>query len=189
MTMRTLILCLGAAFFLPAVASAQALVTRDDSPGSRNTAIIYYDNKFLFMSRNYGNDRDVGGNTGNTQPGFFVHSKAHDYWLQIVEVSTKDGKFGKSTTDNLEDQKRLVLSQIGWDFTEYAKKPSIELPLRAPSAIAFPEKIELDANSDRYRMSFFTSWGVESAATRLYVSQKDLTEQFDKILKPVKPAG
>src|SRR4051812_36116587 len=101
--MRTNALVLAIAF-LPAVASAQALVTKDASPGSRNVRVIFYDGDFLFMARDYGNHRDIGG---NTEPGLFVHSKARDCWLQILEVPTKDGKFGKSQSDDPEENKRL----------------------------------------------------------------------------------
>ncbi len=178
--MRTCILLLAIAF-VPAVACGQAVVTTEAHPGTRNTSVIYYDSGFLFMTRNFGNHRDAGG---NTQPGLFVHSKAHDRWLQILEVSTKDGQFGKSQSDDPEENKRLMMSQVGWDYTAYAKKPSIELPLKTAGSIAFPETIEFDAKTDRFKLSFYTSWKIESAATRLYLSRKDLSEQFDKLAKP-----
>ena len=164
-----------------AMADAQSVFTKDASPGSRNTRVVYYDNNFLFMARDNGDHRDF---SGNTEPGFFVHSKAHDRWLQILQVSTTDGKFGKSQSDDPEESKRLQTASVGWDFTSYVKKSSIDLPLKTSGSIAFPEKIELDATADRFQLSFFTTWKIESAATRLYVSRKDLTEQFDKLSKP-----
>lgn len=176
MVMRTKMFCLFAAL-LPSVASAQSVVTKEAFPGARNLRVIYYDNSFLFMARHYGSDRDVGG---NTEPGLFVHSKAHDRWLQIVEVPTKDGKFGKSSSDDPVEKEKLKTASVGWDFTGYAKKPSIALPLKASGSIAFPDKMELDAATDRYKISFFTSWEVESAVTRLYLSRTELTAQFDK---------
>lgn len=166
---------------LPAALSAQFIVTKADSPGTRNTSIAHYDDRFLFLARSYGDHRDFHG---NTEPGFFVHSKAHDRWLQILQVSTKDAKFGKSHSDNPKENKRLMMSSVGWDFTAYTNKSSIHLPLKTSGSIAFPEKIELDATGDRYKMSFFTSWKIESVVTVLYVSRKDLSEQFDKITKP-----
>ena len=178
--MRTSFFVLAIAF-LSAVASAQTLVTKDASPGSRNVRVVYYDNNFLFMARDHGDHRDFGG---NTEPGLFVHSKAHDRWLQILQVSTKDGKFGKSQSDDPEESKRLRTASVGWDFTGFAKKSSIDLPLKTSGSIAFPEKIELDATADRFKLSFFTTWEIESAATRLYLSRKDLKEQFDKLSKP-----
>jgi hypothetical protein len=77
-----------------------------------------------------------------------------------------------------------MMSSVSWDFTSYSEKSLIEVPLKALSFIAFPEKIELDATGDRFKLSLFTSWKIESVETRLYVSRQDLTEQFDKISKP-----
>jgi len=169
--MRTSILILAVAG-LQVVLCAQTVVTKSDSPGARNTSVVYYDDRFLFLGRHYGDHRDFGG---NTKPGFFVHSKAHDRWLQILQVSTKDAKFGKTLTG--------VGSRGGWDFTAYTNKSWIDLSLTEDS-IGFPDKIELDATGDRYKMSFFTSWKIESAASVLYVSRKDLSDRFDKITKP-----
>jgi hypothetical protein len=166
---------------LPAMAFAQAVVMSEAHPGTRNTSVIYYDDSFLFMSRNFGDQRDP---RGNTVPGLFVHSKAHDRWLQIHELSTKDGKFGKSSSEDPEENKRLQMSQVGWDYTAYAQKPSIELPLKTAGSIAFPEAIDFDAKGDRFKLSFYTSWKIESAATRLFLSRKELIEQFDKLAKP-----
>ena len=151
--MRTSILIF-AITTLPAVLCAESVVTKADSPGTRNTSVVHYDDRFLFLARNYGDHRDFHG---NTEPGFFVHSKAHDRWLQILRVSTKDAKFGKSQSDNPEENKRLMKSSVGWDFTAYTNKSWIDLPLKTSSSIAFPDKIELDATGDRYKMSFFTS--------------------------------
>jgi hypothetical protein len=39
---------------LPAEAPAQNLGTQAASPGARNIRVIYYDNNFLFMARDYG---------------------------------------------------------------------------------------------------------------------------------------
>lgn len=178
--MRESILILAAAI-LPAVLYAQSVITKIDSPGTRNTSVVHYDENFLFLARNYGDHRDFHG---NTELGFFVHSKAHDRWLQILQVSTKDAKFGKSHSDNPEENKRLMMSSVGWDFTAYTNKSWIDFPLKTSGSIAFPDKIELDAKGDRYKMSFFTSWKIESAVTILYISRKDLSEQFDKIGKP-----
>jgi hypothetical protein len=76
------------------------------------------------------------------------------------------------------------MSSVSWDFTAYTNKAWIDLPLKTSGSIAFPEKIEFDEAGDCYRLSFFTSWKIQSAATILYVSRKDLLEQFDKIPKP-----
>ena len=175
-TMRSTILLL-AFSLLPAVCQAQTVATKSDIPGTRNTSVVHYDDRFLFLARNYGDSRDFGG---NTEPGFFVHSKAHDRWLRILQVSTKDAKLGKSQSDDPDENRRLMMSAVGWDFTAFADRGWIELPLKASSALAFPDKVEFDEQGDRYKLSFFTSWKIESAVTVLYVSRKDLTEQFEK---------
>lgn len=178
--MRTGILILATAI-LTAVLCAQSVVTKTDSPGTRNTSVVYYDGSFLFLARDYGDHRDFGG---NTEPGFFVHSKAHDRWLQILQVSTKDAKFGKLHSDDPEENKRLMMISVGWDFSTYTNRSRVDLPLKTSGSIAFPEKIEFDSTGDRYKMSFLTSSKIESAVTILYISRKDLSEQFDKISKP-----
>lgn len=175
------ILTILAVAVLPAVAFAQSVVTMAASPGTRNIRVVYYDKDFLFLARNYGDHRDFGG---STEPGLFVHSKAHDCWLQVSQLSTKDAKFGKSESDNPDERKRLMLSSVVWDFTAYAKKSLIRLPLKTSGSIEFPENIEFDEKTDRFKMSFFTSWKIASAVTSLYVSRKDLIEQFVKIAKP-----
>ena len=176
-TTQTLLLLVASAFF-PAALSAQSVVTEDAAPGSRNTRVVYYDDRFLFMTRDYGDHRDFHG---NTEPGFFVHSKAHGRWLQILRQSTKDAKFGKSQPDSEQDIRRLVRSSVSWDFTSSTSRSWIDLPLKTSGSIAFPDKIEFDVKGDRYKMSYFANWKIESVVTVLYVSRKDLKEQFDRV--------
>jgi hypothetical protein len=45
------------------------IVSQWSGPPHRNFYNIYYDDKFLFAARNYGDARDFGG---NTEPGLFV---------------------------------------------------------------------------------------------------------------------
>ena len=78
----------------------------------------------------------------------------------------------------------MEMCQVRWDFTAYTNRPWIEVPLKASGAIWFPDKIEFDAARDRYKMSFATKWKVKPAVTVLYVSRKDLSEQFEKLTKP-----
>ncbi len=177
--MKTSIVILAVAT-LPTMLCAQSVVTEFDSPGTRNVSVIHYDGRFLFLARNFGDHRDFHG---NTEAGLFVHSKAHDRWLRILRVSTKDAKLGKSQSDDPEENKRLMKSSVGWDFTAHTNKPWIDIPLKTSGSIAFPDTIEL-ATGDRYKMSFFTRWEMKNATTVLYVSRKDLSEQFDKIAMP-----
>lgn len=175
-TMRTSLLFFALAN-LPAVSQAQSVVAKSDFPGTRNTSVVHYDDRFLFLARNYGDRRDVGG---NTEPGLFVHSKAHDRWLRIQQIATKDAKFSKSYSDDPDENKRLMMSSVGWDLTPCASKSWVDLPLKASGALAFPDKIEYDEQRDSYKLSFFTSWKIESVVTVLYVNRKDLIEQFNK---------
>lgn len=176
---RIIVTCLAVAF-LPALAFSQPIVTMASSPGTRNLTVIYYDKDFLFLARNYGDHRDFGG---STEPGLFVHSKSHDCWLKVSQVSTKDARFGKSDSDNPGEKNRLLKSSVVWDFTSYVNKSSIELPLRTSGSIAFPDRIEYEEKADRFKMGFFSSWNIPSAETSLYLRRKDLIEQFEKIVQ------
>lgn len=176
-TMKTSILILAGILLAP-VAKPQSIVTTyDGHPGSRNVRVIHYDDRFLFLSRDYGDHRDAHG---NTSPGFFIHSKVKGRWLQILQVSTKDGKFGKSYSNDRGKMKPLIMAPVMWDFTAYADKPWIDLPIKTSGFITFPDRIEFDEKSDRYKLSFHTDWKIESVATVLYINRKDLNEQFDK---------
>src|SRR6476660_6688298 len=91
-----------------------SIVSRPATPPQRNFRIIYYDSSYLFAARNYGDHRDFGG---NTEPGLFVHSKAGDCWQQISAIATRGGKFGKSSSADPDEQKRLNGISVSWNFT------------------------------------------------------------------------
>jgi hypothetical protein len=107
-----------------------------------------------------------------------VHSKAHDRWLRIEKVSTRDGRFGTSRSDDPEAQKKLHKIPVAWDFTPYRDKPHIELPLRTSGSIAFPDRIEYEAKSKRYKLRFFSKLKIDSAETILYIPRADLLAAF-----------
>jgi hypothetical protein len=168
------------ALVLPAVTAEEpktAIVTAAAVEPQRNIRVVFYDDAFLFLSRHYGDQRDRGG---NTEAGFFVHSKAHDRWIQIQKVSTREGKFGTSRSDDPEAQKKLVKISVAWDFTPYRDKPHIELPLRTSGSIAFPDRIEYETKSERYKLRFFSKLKIESAETVLYIPRADLLAAFGK---------
>ena len=63
--------------------------------------IVYEDESYKFVD--YGESADQ---EGKTKWGLFVHSKSEDRWLQITEISTVDGMFGSSDSDDPDDMKR-----------------------------------------------------------------------------------
>jgi hypothetical protein len=178
--MRVLLSIL-AVLTVTAIAHAQTVVTKFSGAPTRNTYVIYYDDSYLFLARHYGDHRDFGG---NTEPGLFVHSKARNVWLEIVKVSTKDGVFGKGWSDDKEEQKKLLMISVGWDFTSLAKQEYADMPLRTSGSLCFPDKIELHEDGKKYRLGFMTGTGVKSAATYLYITRADLEKEFEKIKMP-----
>ena len=153
------------------------IISQPSDPPRRNFSIIYYDDMFLFAERNYGTAADAAG---NTVPGLFVHSKEQSRWILVTAISTAGGRFGTSASNDPEARKRLRMASVSWDFTAYAQRPYIEQPLRTSGSIAFPNVIEYDGPGDRYVLRYFTSWGVPSAETVLYISRADLVGAFAK---------
>jgi hypothetical protein len=151
------------------------IVAKASEAPRRNFSILYYDEAFLFAGRNYGSSADVGG---NTEPGLFIHSKEKNRWIQITAISTADGKFGKSTSEDPEASKKLRMASVGWDFTTFALRPYIDQPLRTSGSIVFPDRIQYDSRSGRYELRYLSSWGVPSAETILYIRRADVTEVF-----------
>lgn len=158
-------------------ATRPTIIAKPAEPPTRNFYIIYYDDSFLFAARHYGDSRDRGG---NTEPGLFVHSKKRSRWIQILQISTNNGKFGKSWSEDPESQKKLRLASVSWDFTRYAEQPYIDQPLQTGGSIAFPEQVKYNPSSDQYELRYFSSWKVASAETVLYVSRKDIVNAVDK---------
>ena len=156
---------------------SKSIVTVPAVEPRQNVQIIFYDDDFLWVARNYGDHRRPAG---NTEPGVFVHSKAHGRWIEIHKISTRDGKFGTSKSDDPEAQKTLVKIPVAWDFTAYRDKPRIELPLKTSGSIAFPDRIVYEAKSQRYKLRFFSKLKIESAETTLYIPRADLLAAFGK---------
>lgn len=154
-----------------------SVVTKADfaeSPGTWNVRMIYYDDSFLWMSRNFGDE------TFPTEPALFVHSKKHEAWRRIVQISTAGGKFGKSYSENPDENSRLRGSQVGWDFSPLADQPWADIPLRTGGSITFPDKVEFDAASGRYKLSFMSVLKIDPAVTVLWVRKKDLMAEFGR---------
>ena len=152
-----------------------SLVAKWSEPPRRNFYIISYDDAFLFAARHYGTSDDRGG---NTEPGLFVHSKQYGSWIQVSAISTESGRFGTSSSEDPQAQKKLRYAQVGWDFRGLARRAYAEQPLRTSGSIAFPDKIAYDAATDRYELRYFTSWGVATAETVLYIKRGDLLAAF-----------
>src|SRR5687767_3430954 len=154
------------------------IVATRSEPPRRNFNVIYYDDRFLFAGRHYGSAADPGG---NTEPGLFVHSKEHNRWIRISAISTADGSFGKSVTDDPVAMKKLRLASVGWDFTMFAQRPYIEQPLRTSGSISFPDRIEYDARTDRYQLRYHSSWEIPTAETVLYIRRADLDRKSTRL--------
>lgn len=152
------------------------LAKASDAP-NRNFRVIYYDAEFLFAARDYGSSRNAAG---QTEPGLFVHSKAKDRWIQIAAISTAGGRFGKSASDDPEAARKLSMSQVGWDFTAFARRPYIDQPLSTGSSIVFPDRIELDRGTGVYELRYMSSWKIATAETVLYINRSDLVTAFEK---------
>jgi hypothetical protein len=160
---------------LQAVAPRSTVVAKASDPPLRNYRILYYDDAFLFAARDYGSARDV---EGNTTPGLFVHSKEKGRWMEIGAISTADGRFGTSQSNDPEEQKKLSMSQVGWDFREYARREYIGQPLQTGGSIVFPDRITYESGTARYELRYMSSWGIPSAETVLYIRRADLIEAF-----------
>ena len=157
-------------------ASAQSFTYCEANSPRRNFVIVSYDANFLFASRDYGNPRDAAG---NSEPGFFVHSKARNRWIRILTVSTKDGRFGASFSNDAEESRRLRLVSVSWDFRPLAAEPFASLPLMTSGSIALPDSIVHDTGTDRYALHFMSSWrAIPSATTTLYIRRSDLVSAF-----------
>lgn len=157
-------------------ANGQGIVARISEAPHRHLSILYYDDTFLFVSRHHGDERDSGG---GTEPGLFVHSKERDQWIQVLQISTQGGTFGKSWSPKEEERQKLARISVSWDFTGLTNQTFAEIPLRTSRSIAFPDKIERLKDA-RYRLSFMTQTGVPGAETHLFMSQADLMKAFAK---------
>lgn len=150
------------------------LATASAAP-QRNSCIIFQDDAFLFAARHYGDSRDVGG---NTKPGLFVQAKKTSRWIRVSAISTAGGTFGTSASADPAAKRKLLVSPVMWDFTPFAQRPYIEQPLRTSASIAFPEHIDYDDRTRRYRLRYLSSWGVPTAETVLYINREHLLAAF-----------
>ena len=109
-----------------------------------------------------------------------MHSKDTNRWLQVLAISTASAKLGRSWSEDPQAQRKLRAAPVGWDFTPFATRPYIDQPLHMSGSIAFPDRVAYDAASGRYELHFFSSWGVASAETVLYIARSDLADAFAK---------
>jgi hypothetical protein len=131
-----------------------SIVVKDEHPARRSTRLVDYDSNFAWVTQDFGDSRDVGG---NTVPGMFVHSHRHNRWLQIMRVSTVGAKFGKSP-----DNARIVT-----------------LPISGGSALHEPDKVIYDASRNAYVLYFDSYAKIDSMTTALIIYKKDLDTAFD----------
>lgn len=147
------------------------IVVTDEQPAQRSNFLVDYNADFAWVAQHFGDHRDFGG---NTKPGVFVHSHAHNGWLHILRVNTAGAKFGKSP-DN-------AMIQAPWDFTSLAAKKFVPLPL--PDAgkwtpLHLPDKVVYDAARDVFVLYFDSSENIDSMTTTLIISRSDLKQAFD----------
>ena len=154
-----------------------SIVTRPAEAPLGNVQVVFYDDVFLISARSFG-DRKTA--EGSLEPGLFVHSKDKNRWLQVMAISTAGAKLGRSSSEDPQAQKKLRAVPVAWDFTPFATRPYIDQPLRTTGSIAFPDRIAYDAAAGRYELHYFSSWGVPSAETVLYIVRGDLVDAFAK---------
>lgn len=156
---------------------SKSVVVVPASAPSQNVGILYYDDELLFLVRDPGDDRT---RPREKQPGLFVHSSAHGRWVEIHKISTQDGMFGSSHSDDPEAREKLAELPVTWDFTEHRHKPHLEIPLRTSGSLVFPDRIECDAQSRRYRLRFFSKLKIASAEATLYIPRAEMLAAFGK---------
>src|SRR5215471_11592124 len=145
-------------------AARPTIVAKPSEPPRRNFMIIYYDDSFLFAFRHYGDTRDWGG---STEPGLFVHSKELSRWIQILQISTLGGRFGKSDSDDPEVHKKMMYASVGWDYTRYAHLPYIDQPMHTSGSLNFPERIRYDSSTGQYELRYNSDYKIPSVETVL----------------------
>src|SRR5574342_640326 len=155
-----IVVILVAAVLQAGEAGRSTIVAKASDPLRRNFFILYYDDAFLFAARDYGDSRD---RSGNTEPGFFVHSKEKDAWIQITAIPTAEGRFGRSTSDDPDARRKLRTAPVGWDFTQFQQRQYIAQPLQTRGSIVFPDSIEYQSRTERYELRSLSSWGVSTA--------------------------
>lgn len=150
-------------------ATVSTVIVEATHPGARVASHIkYYDDHFLFLGTDYS---DPG------EPALYIHSRKHNKWRRISQISTKDAKFGSTQDRNSE---RLKMLPIAWDYRSYTNKAFVEVPLKTSASINHPDAVELEREKDRYKLSFNSRLQVESALTVLYIKRSDLERAFQE---------
>lgn len=155
-------------------------VTNYGIPPRRNLNVIYYDDNYLFMERHYGNAHD---SLGNTEPGFFVHSKKIDKWLIIKKITTQKSVLGYTKELTKEESKKMMYCPVYIGQSHLTNYDYCNLPLKTSGSIAFPDKIILDENLNEYVLEFFNSWGIEKVRTILRFKKEDIDSAFSTKFK------
>ena len=171
----TILLALTLTLVLPRSSMAQSFTWCQSGGPNRNFWIVSYDAEFLFASRHHGSARD----SGNTEPGFFVHSRSHNRWIRILAVTTRDGRFGRSYSSDSLENARLGMVSVMWDFTALAREQFASIPLHTPGTIELPDSIVHEPATERYALHFMSSWrDIPTATTTLYITRADLRAAF-----------
>lgn len=164
------------------IVRADGLITEFTHEPSPNVWVVYYDAEFLFLARNFGSPLSSGA---RVDLGLFVHSKRHNRWLWIKKLSTVGAKFGRSQSENPDEQAVLSRLSVGWDDTRWAAEKQVELPLPGNASLALPDRIEFDEHDARYRLRFHSRLKIPVAETMLVLSRDELLGAFAEPATPV----
>jgi len=159
----------------PVAPPRSTVITRPAEAPLGNLNVLYYDDTLLFAARAFAENRD---GPGEPAPGLFVNAKEKNRWVQVTAVSTAGARLGRSWSDDPQTQRKLRTAPVAWDFTSFASRPYIDLPLRTTASIAFPDKVVFDATADQYELHFFSVYAAPTAETVLFIKRTDLLDAF-----------
>jgi hypothetical protein len=157
-------------------ASQSTILAKSADPQARNVRVLFEDDVLAFVARTFGDRREPQG----TEPALFAHSKDRNRWLHILGITTAGARLGRSWSDDPLAQRKLRTAPVGWDFTGFASKPYLDIPLKTTASVVFPDRITYDAESGQYELHFFSVYEVPSAETVLIVRRSDLVESFNR---------
>lgn len=103
-------------------------------------------------------------------PGPLLGKGVNESCLIRLAIRSSGGRW----SDDPEERRRPMLISVSWEFTRYAERPYIELPLMTSGSIALPDAVAVDDDSARYLLRFLTNSRIASAETVLYVRRADL---------------
>jgi hypothetical protein len=158
-------------------ASQSTILAKAADPQTRNVRVLFEDDVLSFVARTFGDRREP---QSATEPALFARSKERSRWVHILGITTAGARLGRSWTDDPIAQRKLRTAPVGWDFTGFAGKPYLDVPLKTTASVVFPDRITYAAESGQYELHFFSAYDVPSAETVLIVRRSDLLESFNR---------